>query len=155
MAAGRDRLCGSGYRDLGDADDPVSGGIMTPQMTVTYEAVQPKPVKLTIGGVSFWKGGAFATFYRMFEFTGMLEEFLAEAKPYYWKEYQEALRLKQLDEDRKREMHESYTEQRRQKENAKRRDRRLEKKNGISTTDNAVSTNPIKDLYHKGDYTTC
>ena len=113
---------------------------MRPQITVTYEAVQPKPVRLTIGGVSFWKGGAFATFYRMFEYCGMLEEFLAEAKPYYWKEYQEALRLKQLEEDRKREMHESYTEQRRLKENAKRHDRSMKEKNGISSPENAVPT---------------
>ena len=122
--------------------------ISAKSMTLDIEKIQPKPVKLTIGGVSFWKGGAFAVLYRMFEYDGMLDAFLAEAKPYYWKEYQEALRLKQRDEDRKREMHESYTEQRRQKENAKRRDRRLEKKNGISTTDNAVSVNP------QGIYTT-
>lgn len=141
MAAGRNSLCGSGNRDLGDACDPVHGGIMTPsEITVTYESIPPKPVKLTIGGVSFWKGGAFATFYRMFEYTGMLEEFLSEAKPYYWREYQEALRLKQLEEDRKREIHEDAQKKRAEWQNEKKRIRRLKEKNGTPTTDNAVST---------------
>lgn len=114
---------------------------MTPsEITVTFEAVTPKPVRMTIGGVSFWKGGAFATFYRMFEYTGMLEEFLAEAKPYYWREYQEALRLKQLEEDRKREMHEDAQKRLAEKQKEKKRIRRLKEKNGTPTTDNAVST---------------
>ena len=110
----------------------------TPEIEVTVQYKDPQPVKVTIGDVSFWMGGAFATFYRMFEYTGQLEEFMADAKPFYWKKYTEALHLKQAEEERTRQMHEGYQEQRRIWQNDKKRRKRMEMKNGISRQENAV-----------------
>ena len=110
---------------------------MTPEISVTYEYLPPKPMLLTIGDVTFPVSAAFSAFYNLFLKTGQLEEFLEEAKPYYWKNYQNALRLKQIDEDRKREMRESAAENLRIKQNAKRRERR-EKKNSVLGPENAV-----------------
>ena len=156
MAARRDRLCSAGYRDLGDTDDPVFWSLMNTTPAVTFRYREPAPVQVTYNGVSFYKGGAFAAFYRMAEGLGMLESFLEDAKPYYYSDYIHALELKQREEERKIQDSEDYAERRRQWQNEKKYMRRQrEKENGITTPDNAVSTNPQKDLYHKGDYTTC
>ena len=111
----------------------------TSELVAEYQYVPPKPMLLTIGDVTFPVSAAFAAFYSLFKYTGQLDEFLADAKPYYWKSYQNALRLKQKEEDRKREMRESAAENLRLKQNAKRRERRMENKNGIPSPENAVS----------------
>ena len=74
---------------------------MTPEITVEYGYTEPKPVTVTIGNVSFVKYGAFAVFYRWAEFCGILDQFLEEMKPYYWKEYQEAYQAQRAKEERR------------------------------------------------------
>ena len=110
----------------------------TPELVFAHEYVAPKPMMLTIGDVTFPVSPAFSALYNLFKGAGMLDEFMEEAKPHYWKSYQEALRLKQIKEDRKREIRQSAAENLRIKQNAKRQERR-QNKNGITTPDNAVS----------------
>ena len=110
----------------------------TPALTFSYN--EPAPVQVTYNGVSFWKYGAFAAFYRMAEGLGMLESFLEDAKPYFWHEYITALETRQRIQEQKQKDHEEYMEKRRRLDNQKRTIRRIKEKNGITTTDNAVST---------------
>ena len=110
------------------------------EISVDYKYRPPKPILLTLNGVSFMIDGSLAIFYRWAQYMDMVDEWMTEFQPYYWPKYQDALRLKELHEQRKREQHESAAENLRLKQNAKKHARRLEMKNGITTPDNAVKS---------------
>lgn len=112
----------------------------TPEITIETQYVEPKPIWITYEGVEFPIKGALVTFYRMFKYMNALDEFFTDLKPYWWKHYQIQLKIKQAEEERNREIHDRFIEQRNLKKNAKRKQQRLEKKNGVISPENAVSS---------------
>lgn len=139
MAAGRDRLCVLGYRDLGDHYDPVLRSIMkSPEIIVVNEYKEPDSITLEVDGVTFSVGGAYAWLYRMCKFAKMLDELDEIKDPRTLREYQTAKRLKEMDAERKREAHESYIANLNARKNAKRKQQRIEMKNSVLRQENAV-----------------
>ena len=109
-----------------------------PEIVCVTQYVEPTPVAMTYNGVTFEISGALATFYRWFEYLGELDKFVTDAKPYWWRYYRKAVDLKQAEEDRKAEVHESYLRNLNAKKSDRRRQKRMEMKNGISRQENAV-----------------
>ena len=99
---------------------------------------QPDGVWLCKDGVRFYAEGSWTILYKWACKKGQGEQFLKEMDFLWLPKYYEALRLKEEDEARRIEQHESWMEQLRLKQNAKRRERRMRMKNGISTPENAV-----------------
>ena len=110
----------------------------TPEIAWDVQYAEPKKIWITYEGIEFPIRGALVTFYKMFKYMDALDEFFTDLKPYWWKSYQIHLKIKQAEEQRNREAHEQYIEQRNLKKNAKRKQQRLEMKNGISRQENAV-----------------
>ena len=98
---------------------------------------------VTVDGVTFPLKGPLATFYRIAEYADMAEAFLKEMKPYYWKEYRAAVRLKEVEEERRQMILEQAAENKRAVQADKSRIRRMRNKSGITTPDNAAQ-NPVK-----------
>lgn len=111
---------------------------MKQDIEVRYAYKPPKPIWLTVGDVTFTIDGALATFYRWAQYMDLVEEFMKDFQPYYWPNYQKALRIKEAQEARKREQHESALEQLRIKQNAKKYERRMANKNSVISPENAV-----------------
>ena len=95
---------------------------------------------VTVDGVTFPLNEKLALFYKLAEYAGMLEAFMAEMKPYYWKEYRAAVRLKEIEAQRKRQILEQVDDQKRAKDADKARLRRLRKKSGATTPDSTALT---------------
>ena len=139
MAAGRDRGRGPGRTDLDSACGDDRKSVMnTPEITWDIQYSDPKPILITYEGIEFPIKGALVTFYRMLKYMDALDKFWTDLKPYWWKHYQIALKIKQAEEERNREIHDRFIEQRNLKKNAKRKQERLEKKNGVISPENAV-----------------
>lgn len=111
---------------------------MKPKISITCEAVRLEPVMVTVDGVTFPLNDKLTLFYKFAEYADMAEAFLREMKPYYWKEYRAAVRLKEIEEERQRNILKVVEEQRRAKDAEKARLRRLKKKSGITTPGNAA-----------------
>lgn len=97
---------------------------------------QPEGLWMTKDDVTFYVEGRWVIFYRWAVKQGIGEKFLSECDFLWMPKYREAVRRKEAEEAKQMEQHDSWTEQLRQKQNAKRRERRI--KNGITTPDNAV-----------------
>ena len=111
---------------------------MKPKINITCEAVRLEPVMVTVDGVTFPLNDRLTLFYKFAEYADMAEAFLREMKPYYWKEYRAAVRLKEIEEERQRQIREQVAEQKRAIDKEKARLRRMRMKSGITTPDNAA-----------------
>lgn len=116
---------------------------MKQKIRIECEPVRLEPVMVTVDGVTFPLNDKLTLFYKFAEYADMVDAFLKEMKPYYWKEYRAAVRLKEIEAERQRKIQEQVAEQKRAIDKEKARLRRLRNKNGISTPENAV-TNPVK-----------
>lgn len=116
---------------------------MKPIIRYQTQAVPLEPVMVTVDGVTFPLNDKLTLFYKFAEYADMVDAFMREMKPYYWKEYRAAVRLKEIEEERQRQIREQVDEQKRAIDKEKARLRRLRNKNGISTPENAV-TNPAR-----------
>ena len=114
-----------------------------PEVEVVFEHSHAKfrTMRMTWNGVTFFVPNSFAMLYKLAEYAGMDESaFMEEMKPYYWKSYQEAVRLQELEKARKEAMWQIDDENRRAKDADKARRRRERKKNSVLSPENAVSS---------------
>lgn len=109
------------------------------EIEVAYGYKPPKPIWLKVGDVTFMIDGALAIFYRWAQYMDLVDEWMKDFQPYYWPNYQRALRIKEQREERKRDEHETAAENLRLKQNAKKYERRLAEKNSVLSPENAVS----------------
>lgn len=125
--------------DRMDLDNGPDRGVLMKAQTieVDFQYMPPTPVMLTIGDVSFPIRDGLAMIYRMAKYMDAVDLFMKEMQPYYWKSYQAALRLKQVEEERKRAIAEQAAEQRRALDAEKSHMKRLRKKNSTVCQDSA------------------
>ena len=110
------------------------------QIECVAQYKKPTGFWMTKDNVTFYVDGHWVIFYRWAVKQGFGEKFLAEYDFLWMPKYREAVRRKEAEEAKRNEQHDSWMEQLRLKQNAKRRERRLRaKENGISTPENAVS----------------